>query len=84
MNSQYNLLPYDTLQYNLTNAIEFTIVNTQGTSDARTVSASLQKTDNSVLVDSLSKQVTEKVLSETVKANIWFTEKNAPQSDPWS
>ena len=85
MNSQYNLLPYNALQYNVTTAIEFIIAHAITGVDATvTKSYSTSKVDSAVLTDILAKAITDKRLVETIRQNEWFTAKNNPQSDPWS
>lgn len=85
LNSQYNLLPYNALQYNVTEAIEITISHSMTPVDSTLVKfPMLPKVDSILASDDLTKQITDKRLLETVRANIWFTLKNAPQSDPWS
>lgn len=84
MNSQYNLLPYNAMQYNVTVAIEITIGHSLASSDVVAKDLSKPLVDSVVDVDVLSKQITDKRLVESVKMNEWFTAKNAPQSDPWS
>lgn len=83
MHSQYNILPFNTMQYNVTDAIDLTFHETVTSSDARANMPTLPKVDSLIATDVLSKQITDKRLSDAVQMNIWFTEKNNPQSDPW-
>jgi hypothetical protein len=60
------------------------LVETMTIADVRTMAYTTGKVDAVNLVDFLSKQITNKRVTETVKLNDWFTIKNYPQSDPWS
>jgi hypothetical protein len=54
-------------------------------SDVRTVILSRSYQDFMVLIDTLTKQVTNKQLPiESLRLNDWLRVVNAPQSDPWS
>lgn len=85
MHSQLNILPPNAMQPNITVAIDLTfddhfVVST----DMVTNSLSISFVEAVLAVDALTRQITDKRLSDTITTNIWFTEKNAPQSDPWS
>ena len=85
MNSHYNLLPYNALQYDQTTAIEITISHAlNGVDGAITKHLLTQKVDSLVETDVVTKAITNKVLTDGLRINGWFTVKQAPQSDPWS
>jgi len=84
MNSQYNILPPNTMQYNVTDAIDLTFSEIMLAIDVRSSVATLPKVDSINASDVLSKQITDKRLNDTLRENDWFTVKGAPQSDPWS
>jgi len=52
--------------------------------DARMSISTVQKLEAVISSDVLTKQITNKGLTVTIKMNDWFTIKNSPQSDPWS
>lgn len=84
MHSQYNILPYNTMQYSTTDAIDLTFNDAVIAADVRTNLATLPKVDSVNASDGLSKQIVDKRLNDTLRENDWFTVKGAPQSDPWS
>lgn len=84
MNSQYNILPPNTMQYNVTDAIDLTFSDVISAVDVRTNVVTLSKVDSINASDALSKQIVDKRLNDTLRENDWFTVKGAPQSDPWS
>ena len=84
MHSQYNILPFNTMQYNVTDAIDLTFSELMVMVEVRTNMLSKPLADAEILVDSITKSITEKRLTDAVTTNDWFTVKNAPQSDPWA
>lgn len=85
MNSQPNILPPNAMQPNLTAAIDLTFDDhTVSSAEMRSNEPLISLVDSVLHTDSLTKQITNKGLSDTIHVNEWFTIKSSPQSDPWS
>lgn len=85
MHSQLNILPPNTMQPNISDAIDLTFYESPLLlADAVAKSMSIGLADFVLNSDSASKQITNKAVNDTLRLNDWLEIRNAPQSDPWS
>lgn len=69
----------------LTFSVLRTLLETMTLSDVRTMVQAKPLSDFIVLVDDLTKQITDKRLPmDNIRLNDWLEIRNSPQSDPWN